>query len=323
MTEFQPIESFSSFHIPDFDIAIDGGAPDARLRFDVTSVTYSDALDAFDSFELSLLDWDPVRLEPVYSSPWDEAGKLKTYATATGDKPIPVLEPGTVLSLWMYHRDSQNNTAMAPHLMLRGRVVSLSTSFPASGVPMAKLRVLSPLAWLGRKKLSGKANGGLLDLVEEVCGQLSLPVDLSQVPAEIVSTEKGRDAPEHDLDKKDANAVLKEALTKLGLGSHVAYDEISGAERLVLAAPQAESLSLTWGRTLVSFAPTVTTANLSKSVKIVVENPQGASPYEQRFEVVRGWDDLAGLDRDVLGPGVLDRILNGLCRVDPRRCHSR
>ena len=312
MTEFQPIESFSSFHIPDFDIAIDGGAPDARLRFDVASVTYSDALDAFDSFELSLLDWDPVRLEPVYSSPWDEAGQLKTYATATGDKPIPMLEPGTVLSLWMYYRDSQNNTAMAPHLMLRGRVVSLSTSFPASGVPMAKLRVLSPLAWLGRKKLSGKATGGLLDLVEEVCGQLSLPVDLSQVPAEIVSTEKGRDAPENDLDKKDANAVLKEALTKLGLGSHVAYDEISGAERLVLAAPQAESLSLTWGRTLVSFAPTVTTANLSKSVKIVVENPQGTSADEQRFEVVRGWDDLAGLDRDVLGPGVLDRILNEL-----------
>lgn len=314
MTDFTPIESFSTFRVPEFDIAIEGEAPDSRLRFDVLDVTYSDAPDAFDSFEFSLVDWDPIRLEPVYSSPWDEDGNVKTYVTTTGDKPIPILEPGTVISLSMYYRDDNvgDFAKMDPHLMLRGRVASLSTSFPASGVPVAKVRVLSPLAWLGRKKLSQKATGGLIDLIEEVCSQIELDVDTSGVPAEILSAEQGQDAPEHDLDKKDANAVLKEAITTLGLTSHVTYDEISGTETLVLAVPPEFKLSLNWGRTLVSFSPTVNTTGLTKTVKMTVEDPFGASEAEQRFEVEKGWDDLPGLDRDVLGPGVLDGILDEL-----------
>lgn len=314
MTEFTPIESFSTFQVPEFDIAIEGGAPDSRLRFDVIDVTYSDAPDAFDSFEFSLLDWDPVRLEPVYSSPWDEDGNVKTYTTSTGDAPIPVLEPGTVVSLWMYYRDDNvgDFAKMDPQLMLRGRVASLSTSFPATGVPVAKVRVLSPLAWLGRKKLTDKATGGLIDLIEEVCGQIELDLDLSGVPAELLSAEQGQDTPEHDLDKKDANTVLKDAIAKLGLGSHVAYDEATGTETLVLAAPPEFKLSLNWGRTLVSFNPAVTTTGLAKSVKITVEDPAGTSEEEQRFEVQKGWDDLPGLNMDVIGPGVLQGIIDDL-----------
>ena len=177
MTGFQAIEEFSTFQVPDFDIAIEGAPPDSRLRFDVIDVSYSDALGAFDSFEFNLLDWDPVQLEPVYSSPWDGAGKLKNYSSATGGGPIPVLEPGTVVSLWMYYRDKGQGdpVGMEPHLMLRGRVVSLSTSFPASGVPVAKVRVVSPLAWLGRQKLTGKSTGGLIDMISEVCSQMRAP----------------------------------------------------------------------------------------------------------------------------------------------------
>ena len=314
MTGFQAIEEFSTFQVPDFDIAIEGAPPDSRLRFDVIDVSYSDALGAFDSFEFSLLDWDPVQLEPVYSSPWDGAGKLKNYSSATGGGPIPVLEPGTVVSLWMYYRDKGQGdpVGMEPHLMLRGRVVSLSTSFPASGVPVAKVRVVSPLAWLGRQKLTGKSTGGLIDMISEVCSQIGLSLDLSGVPSEILTAESGLDAPELDLDKKDANTVLKDAITRLGLNSHVTYDAISQTETLVLAAPPDFKLSLTWGRTLTSFNPVVTTTGLSKSVKITVEDPQGSTPDEQRFEVKKSWDDLPGLKRDVLGPGILDAILNAL-----------
>jgi hypothetical protein len=314
MTEFTPFESFSTFHVPEFDIAIEGADPDSRLRFDVIDVTYTDSMDAFDSFEFSLADWDPVRLEPVYSSPWDEDGNVKTYSTSTGDTPIPILEPGTVVSLSMYYRDDnvEDFAKMEPHLMLRGRVASLSTAFPASGVPVAKVRVLSPLAWLGRKKLTGSATGGLVDVIEEVCDQIELNVDTSGIPAEILSAEQGQDAPETDLDKKDANEVLKDAIIKLGLGSHVAYDETTEDETLVLAAPPEFNLSLNWGRTLVSFSPTVSTTGLSKTVKITVEDPTGASEEEQRFDVEKGWDDLTGLKRDVLGPDVLDGILKEL-----------
>ncbi len=314
MIEFTPIERFSTFHVPEFDIAIEGADPDSRLRFDVIDVTYTDSMDAFDSFEFSLADWDPVRLEPVYSSPWDENGNAKTYSTSTGDAPIPILEPGTVVSLSMYYRDDNVDdfAKMEPHLMLRGRVASLSTAFPASGVPVAKVRVLSPLAWLGRKKLTGSATGGLVDVIENVCDQIELKVDTSGIPVEILSAEQGQEAPETDLDKKDANEVLKDAIIKLGLGSHVAYDEATEEETLVLAAPLEFNLSLNWGRTLVSFSPTVSTRGLSKTVKITVEDPTGASEEEQRFDVEKGWDDLTGLKRDVLGPDVLDGILDEL-----------
>jgi hypothetical protein len=314
MTEYKPIEGFSTFRVPEFDIAIEGSEPDSRLRFDVLEVSYSDAPDAFDSFEFSLMDWDPIRLEPIYSSPWDETGALKTYSTSTGDKPIPVLEPGTVVSLYMHYRDDNVDdfAKMDPQLMLRGRVASLSTSFPASGVPVAKVRVLSPLAWLGRKKLTGKATGGLIDLIVEACNQIDLDLDLSGVRADLRATEEGQDAPEHDLDKKDANTVLRDAIAQLGLDSHIALDELTGAERLVIAAPQELRLALTWGRTLLSFSPTVSTAHLSKSVSITVEDPLGSSEDEQRFEVEKSWDDLPELNRNVLGPGILDAILDDL-----------
>lgn len=314
MSNYTPIESFSTFQVPEFDIAIEGAEPDSRLRFDVIEVSYSDSPDAFDSFEFSLMDWDPIRLEPIYSSPWDENGALKTYATSTGDKPIPILEPGTVISLRMHYRDDNVDgfAKMNPQLMLRGRVASLSTSFPATGVPIAKVRVLSPLAWLGRKKLTGKATGGLIDLIIEACRQIDLQVDLSGISAELRATEEGQASPEHDLDKKDANKVLRDAINQLGLDSHILLDELTGVEQLIIAAPPHERLAITWGRTLLSFNPTVSTAHLSKFVSIVVENPLGSNEEEQRFEVVKGWDDLPELNRDVLGPGVLETILNDL-----------
>ncbi len=312
MTEFVPIESFSTFHVPEFEIALGDGEANDVLRFDVLDVTYSDAPDAFDSFSISLRDWDDRRLEPMYSSPWDEKGEQKTCPGS--DMLIPVLEPGTVMSLSLYYRDSyeEGRALMEPHLMLRGHVASVSTSFPASGPPVAKVRVLSPLAWLGRKKLKGKASGGLIDLIVAVCEQIELDVDLSGVPAEILATERGLKKPSHDIEQKDANQVLKDAITRLGLGSSVEYDSSNRRERLVLGRRSGLNLSLTWGRTLISFSPTVTTSGLAKSVRITREDLLGNSEEAQRRDVERSWADLSSLDRNVLGPGVLDKILDAL-----------
>ncbi|MEL7097507.1 MAG: hypothetical protein AAGM84_01640 [Pseudomonadota bacterium] len=314
MTEFTKIEAFSTFHVPDFDIAINDGPPDERLRFDVVDVSYSDAMGEFDSFEISLMDWDPVRLEPVYSSPWDEAGKVKTYAGRSGDIPIPILEPGTILTLRMFYRDDHVDAGPGkePEVMLRGRVASLSTSFPAGGVPVAKVRVLSPLNYLGRKKLtsSDTAVGGLIDLISEVCDQIGIGLDTSGVPAEILQAEEGKDAPKHEIEKKDANVVLNEAITKLGLVSRV--EKGAAGDVLVLATPADFKLSMTWGRTLLTFSPKVSTAGLSKAVQIMVEDPLASDAAGQKKEVVKTLTDLPGFKADVLGPGVLDTILGEL-----------
>lgn len=309
MTAFAPIETLSSFRTPDFDLTLgDETAPDKRLRFDVTQVSFTDSMDAHDSFDLTLLDWDPVRRTPVYSAPWDESG-VRVERQGGGGK-VPILAPGTPLSLRIFYRDGRDAEASEPTLMLRGQIVSLSTSFPATGVPMATVRVLSPLADLGRKKLENTVAGRRLDIVAEVCSQMGLDLDLSGVSAPIRAAEMNKTEPVNNIDGKDPNAVLRAQLGALGLLARVV--QAGGAAALVVSPPPDEGLSLVWGRTLTSFAPRISTSGIKRVVSLAVEDIQAANEAGQKAREGHAFLDLPGLDKDVLGPGVLTAIVEAL-----------
>ena len=105
MTTFTPIQSLGTFHVPAFKIALDAGTGEGSLNADVVDVTYTDDVDALDSFEFTLADWDPVTFEPVYSCPFDSSGKQKKYSGARGEALVPLLVPGKRLTLSMGYQD--------------------------------------------------------------------------------------------------------------------------------------------------------------------------------------------------------------------------
>jgi phage protein D len=307
MTTFTAIETLGAFHVPEFDIRLDGADAGARLKYDVLDVSYSDDTDALDSFEFSLVDWDPTTFEPVYSSPWDAAGAIKTYNTADGQKPIPVLAPGTPVSLYLSYKDHGDD----PLLMLRGNVVSLSTSFPATGVPTARVRVLNPLADYEKKKLTGNATGGAIDVISEIATQLEIGFDDSAVPADIKAAEKGQLEPILALSELNPVEHIRKMARSMGLNARLVQDE-AGEDVLTLAPEEAVAYALTWGRTLLSFTPTISTKSLVSRVTVRAQNPMGGSPEEQKVEGSASWDDLPNLDRASVGPGALDEIIAGL-----------
>lgn len=304
MTEFTPIETLGAFHVPVFDIRLDGADAGARLKWDVLDVTYTDDLEALDQFDFTLVDWDPARFEPVYSSPWDTAGAVKSYPTALGDRPIPVLTPGTPLSLFISYQDHGAD----PALMLRGTVVSLGTSFPAAGVPVARVSALNPLADLDKRKLTGNATGGALAVIAEIATQCDLDFDDAAVPADLHEAEGGTDAPVTALSELNPLEHIRALARGMGLALRLVQGD-AGRDVLTLAPDDPVAYSLTWGRTLLSFAPTISTKGLVPAVTVRAQDIAATSADKQKFEVTKTWDDLGGFDRDALGVGVFDRAL--------------
>lgn len=306
MTEFSKIQTEGTFRVPEFDIQLDGATDGARLKYDVVTVSYTDDTAALDSFEFTLVDWDPERFEPVYSSPWDDSGAIKTYAGVGGDQPIPVLSPGTPVSLFMSYQDHGDD----PVLMLRGKVVSLTTSFPASGVPVAKVRVLNPLSDFEQKTLEGNATGGALDVIEAICGQFELGYDDAAVPASITSAQKGQDAPVVALSELNGVEEIRRLSKTLGLKARLVQGD--SGDTLTLAPQEDVAYKLTWGRTLQSFTPTVSNKSLVARVVVRGQNPAGTSPEEIKVEASADWNAIDNLDLQALGPGSLEEIIEGL-----------
>ena len=306
MDDFTGIEKLGSFYVPAFDIAVDGGSKLDRLKWDVTEVSYSDDVEALDSFGFSLADWDPATYEPVYSSPYDSKGVQKTYSGQNGRQSVPLLTPGTALSLSMGYLDKDGPL----EVMLRGKVVSLSSSFPAAGVPVAKVRVLNPLADFEKATLTGKTKGGILDVLKAVADQLEIGFDDSAVPADIKADHKGRSEPVTLLTEFKPVVDIRRLARAIGMTARLVQD--ASGDTLTLA-PQADvAYSMAWGKTLVSFTPSISTKQLVSRVIVRGHNPLAKSPEKQKFEAKATWADLTLLSSPALGSVLIAEVIKGL-----------
>src|SRR5271156_6426779 len=100
------------FYVPAFQLLIRGQNALVQNN-DVVSVTYEDSLDKIDSFNLTVMNWDP------------EARTFKYSDAHTFD-------PGQEVELFMgYYRNGTDEL----NSMLIGGISTLSPNFPASGGP--------------------------------------------------------------------------------------------------------------------------------------------------------------------------------------------
>ena len=159
-----------NFLTPAFRIELGGSDTGREVISDVLEVSFTDDLENIDSFEFNLHDWDPIRLLPKYSSPWDESGT--PLKLSEGGPDVPNFEPGAKVSLFMGYLEDGDLP-----LIMEGEVVSLAPTFPASGSPTCKVRALNVfLRGLQKIRVEGNYSGTAKEIVDTLCQENGVSV---------------------------------------------------------------------------------------------------------------------------------------------------
>lgn len=288
----ETFESGRAFLTPAFRIELDGRDTGREVISDVLEVSFTDDLAGVDSFEFVLHDWDPVANRPRYSSPWDEQGSpITLYA---GGPTVPNFEPGAQVALYLgYLEDGE-----LP-LIMKGEVVSLSPTFPASGAPTCRVRALDAFQrGLQKVRVEGNYDGTKKEIVERLCAENGVTVEIAGIEDEGESEQnvevEGVLYDEIESRAKDYGLFLTTLPAEGGLGDPT----------LLLAGPAQGGSSpvaeFVWGRTLISFMPALSAASQISAVVVRGGDPDAAGD-EQSIEVRRTWSDI-GLSADALGP---------------------
>ena len=228
----KPIYEGQTFYVPRYEIALEGqDVSDAVLR-DVKEITYTDSLSELDFFEFVLHDWDPARKEPLYSSPYDEAGQQRTLPN--GSK-APLFDPGAEVTLRLGYYGTEDATEM-----LKGRIVTIAPSFPTTGQPSLRLRALNPLHTLQRAQASmnfpDKSDS---EIAEEIAGSLDVEIEIPPGQAQ--------DEPRYEFmsfsNEYPINFLLGLALRR-GYDLHMQPPEAPGGKAVLFFGRRAEDTTI-------------------------------------------------------------------------------
>jgi phage protein D len=296
-----------SFFAPAFRIRLKGQDAGRDVIADVLEMSFTDDLENIDSFEFVLNDWDPVKLRPRYSSPWDEDGNLLTLYE--NGPPVPVFEPGAEVSLFMGYTEDGDLP-----LIMKGEVISLAPSFPASGAPSCRVRALDAFQ-RGMQKVHVEKNytGTAKSIVDQLCAENDIPVQWSDV-AEEGAEEKG----------VDIEGILYDEIQKRAHGYGLSMVTIPAGNEgdsptLFLSSPSEDKSApvaeFIWGRTLISFTPVLSAKGQVAEVVVRWGNPDAKN--NGRIEVTKTWADI-GLSASALGPAGkadIDTAVKGLREI--------
>ncbi len=250
-----------TFYVPHFEVYVRGKQLNAGIIDDILQVTYKDSLNDIDSFQIEINNWDATARKFKFAPP------LKTSdVDYTG-----IFDPGSKIELWMGY---QNNMRR----MLRGQITSLSPNFPESGASTLSISGLNELhrfrtekhtySWLGGTKTD-------TDIAEDLCGR---PLKQGQPGLGLrIETNPSSDEkpdPIVFMNNQYDIAFLVERARRRG---YEVYLEDEGETPtlffgLSLNPSDVPVYRLEWGKSLISFKPTLTTTTQVGQV------------------TVRGWD---------------------------------
>lgn len=287
----EPIYLGQNFFAPQFQIKLQGQNLGNEVVRDVLQVSYKDDLQNLDSFEFTLHDWDPVTLSPKYSSPYDESGQLRKITGTDFD--VPNFEPGAVVELYMGYYGSED-----PTLMMRGKVASASTSFPASGTPTFTVRVLNLLFDLQREQESLTFEEKTpTQIAQEIADNLEIELETSPGEEQTI--------PFTGMSNEYPVVFLSRLARKEGYDLFV---NIEGEEdpKLFFGLRQqaAQEYELEWGKSLVSFTPTLKLKDQVEKVIVRGWNAQ-ESGDNRAIEAEATWADM---EINMPDPKLLEQI---------------
>jgi phage protein D len=262
------------FYVPAFLIKVQN----RELRqesYDIVSVTYSDSLTNIDSFDMTVNNWD------------DEA-------TGFTENPFKYSDEDTFLP-WKevevqmgYFRDGQDER----RLMLTGEITTMTPSFPQSGAPTLAVRGLNLLHRFRTKQVTrpyfAKTDTEIAqDLVEEIAKEirqtsksgLQLKLDEEDVKRNRDQEQKIEYLLVHD--QSPISFLMQRARD---IGYEITIEEPPPGRKEVrlhfrkTSDVKRKTYVLEWGKSLISFQPTLQVARQLAEVTVRGWNPKTKKP---------------------------------------------
>jgi uncharacterized protein len=252
-----------TFYVPQVQVFVDGKKLQDNVIRDILQVTYKDNVNEIDSFTIEINNWDADARAFKFAPP------LKT---ATVDY-AGIFDPGSTIELWMGY---QNNL----RLMLRGQITSLAPDFTGGAPPTLSVSGLNELHQFRTEQHTHSwLDGTLTDtqIVTQLCnlpvqkGQAGLGIGIdtnpspNEMPAAFVFMNN-----QYDI------VFILERARRNGYEVYLEDGNGNGKPTLYFGLSQSQALApvyqLEWGKSLIHYKPTLSTAKQVSQV------------------TVRGWD---------------------------------
>jgi uncharacterized protein len=266
-----------TFYVPDFVVYIRGQALKANVVDDILQVTYKDSIKDIDSFNLEVNNWDATQrtfkfAPPLKDSTQDFSG---------------VFDPGAPIELWMGY---QNNL----RLMLRGQITALEPTFSESAAPTLSVRGLNELHQFRTEQHTRSwENKTDTDIATELC---TLPVKKGQAGLGIATPDTNPSSDETPepfvfMNNQYDIAFLLERARRHGY--EVYLENVDGKQRLFFGLSESKALSptyeLEWGKSLINFKPTLSTAKQVGTVTVRGWDRKSNRAIEESFTLEELW----------------------------------
>ncbi len=274
-----PIYENQTFYAPRYEIALEGQNLNQSIGRDIKEILYTDSMQELDSFEFVLHDWDPVTHTTKYSSPYDESGSLRTLP---GGGNVPLFDPGSQVALRLGYYGGED-----PVTMFDGKIVTITPAFPVTGIPTLRVRAINPLYSLQRRQETMRfENKTDSEIAQDIASALEIQID---IPA----GQSGQEIRHEFITFANQYPInfLYSRARRLGYDLHM--DMSASPPRLFFGRPSGnETLyEIEWGRSLVSFAPTVRTRDQVTRVVVRGWRPGGRGD-ERRITGTATWQDI-------------------------------
>jgi phage protein D len=286
---FQPVVTESArpdnraFYVPAYELRIEGaGLPHNVLR-DISEFTYRDSLTEIDQFELVVNNWDPAQRRCKYIG-------SETAADLTAGGLAKLFEPcGKTVTVKMGYADRLL-------VMMAGNFTTMEPNFPSSGAPVLSVRGLNVLHQLRRKRFSTAWENRSPSWIARNIGTLTdagkprFPVPI-EIDAAALSAEAAIPYIAQT-NQTDVDFLLNLARQHGYEFTVVEWQaDTRRPARLKfgpgITARLPVNYRLDWGRTLVDFKPTLTTAGQFKSLTVSGWDRRAQRPIEVKV----GFDD--------------------------------
>jgi phage protein D len=273
-----PVKPYTGadFYVPSFQLFI--RQKEFQLLRDVISVSYTDSLSEVDSFDMTVNNWNP-----------NEGGKQGEFKYSDG----PDLDPWQDVELWMgYYRNGKFDRRR----MLTGEITTSTVAFPSGGASTLTVRGLNLLHRFRTEQMSRPfLNKKDSDIAKELVGEID-----QQIRKNVPNMQIRMDEDERQINLRRESAVPYLAMHNTypvlflmqrsrDIGYDLSIDEaISGENRIVTFRYRPGELvrrptyELEWGKTLISFAPTLQTAGQVNEVVVRGWDPKGKDKFEEK-----------------------------------------
>lgn len=281
------------FYVPQFEVRIEGvGLPRDVLR-DVREVTYHDDINEIDGFQITVNNWDPdLRAYKYVGSETEDRTSGKSSRSDEGARQRLFDPCNKKVELWMGYPGKLQ-------LMMTGIFISLSPAFPSSGGPTLTVSALNLL-----HRFRGDKHTKVFENLtpSKIASQFTLSNSATKTNLKVVpdpdNTNLEKDQPivyllqdsQTDLDfllqlaRRHGYVLLLQEEVRDTHGRVVRPAQLYFGPSNGTGLRQA-TVELGWGKSLMEFQPTLTTANQIKSVTVRGWNRDTKKPIEKTASI--------------------------------------